>query len=156
MRITSNDPCKDHENRGQIPYSTARDTNQCHHSTSRRAIPQCRRAIPHDTGGSFTNKNDCLKCASRLWTLIDAYVNPVMRDKATPSTNMCVHLYSYVYIYIHIYKHVYVYIYIYIYTFVCIYIHTYLPICLFIYFAVATEPRPARGFRSSPPPVAIS
>ena len=45
-----------------------------------------RRSIPRGTIRSFTNGSDCLKAASRVWTLIDAYFNPAMRDKATTCT----------------------------------------------------------------------
>ena len=101
--------------RRSIPQAPTRDAHQWQHTTSKPAIPHLdarfhkhpletnisgmtahqnqlspsRRSIRRGTIRSFTNRSDSVKAGSRVWTLIDAYFHPTMRDKATTCRSEC-------------------------------------------------------------------
>ena len=69
--------------RSSIPQAPSPDAHQWHDSTSKPAIPHLHARFHVEPSESFANRSHCLKAVSRVWTLIDAYFNPAMRDKAT-------------------------------------------------------------------------
>ena len=52
---------------------------------TRTYVTLCGRCHKTGTKRSLTNTCDCLNCDSRVWTLIDVYLNQAMRDKTTPA-----------------------------------------------------------------------
>ena len=100
-RITSHS-----QSRRSIPQAPTRDEHQWQHTTSKPALPHLearwqrttsKPAIPHldarfhvEPSDRSQIRSDCLKAGPRVWTLIDAYFNPAMRDKATTWSSVAV------------------------------------------------------------------